>query len=717
MAMAVTTSCVDDDKLQYAFEKPASIEGYEYLAKYDALKSYESNNSKASSDFKLGVALAATDYNADGLVTRLANSNFEEIVAGNEMKMGSIVNDNGEMDFGTVETFVRNADEAEMNVYGHTLAWHAQQPVKWLNRLLKDKELDIDPEAKLEKLTSVNSFENRPDGPFPYYPMGCEPPIVNGAMHFEATGAWSQFFIFPGGDGNTLPEGDYLIRLYMKANREADGLQLTIQNGWGAAQQININFSTVEGDQVYELQCPGITAIGDNGPNYDVILKPQTANVILDVKKIEFYKLETPVVEVEQLVNEQTYTDGPFPFYPMGCEPPVINGAIHFVPTGAWSQFFCMPGANNPLTEGDYAIYLDLESDKDVDGVQFTIQNGWGGTDQNISVSVPVVAGRQGYRLNFPGVTASGSQGGNYDCILKPQTANATLDLYSVKVYKVVKMNSIPLTPEEKRDTLLWAMDKWISGMMEACDGKVKAWDVVNEAVGQGEKDIEGVYKLQHGTEGDKDNFFWQDYLGDTLYVRAAVAMAREYGPEDIKLFINDYNLESDWDQNGKVKSLIAWIKRWEEDGVTKIDGIGSQMHIWCYSNAEVQNSKKNGIVNMLKELAKSGKLIRISELDMGYTNGTTGNEEENMVATANMTEEQHKQMAELYNWVIQQYFEIIPAAQQWGICQWCATDSPSGSAWRKNQPTGLWDLNYNRKHTYAGFATGIAGAEYEPGK
>ena len=94
MAMAVTTSCVDDDKLQYAFEKPASIEGYEYLAKYDALKSYESNNSKASSDFKLGVALAATDYNADGLVTRLANSNFEEIVAGNEMKMGSIVNEN-----------------------------------------------------------------------------------------------------------------------------------------------------------------------------------------------------------------------------------------------------------------------------------------------------------------------------------------------------------------------------------------------------------------------------------------------------------------------------------------------------------------------------------------------------------------------------------------------------------------------------------------------
>ena len=29
-----------------------------------------------------------------------------------------------------------------------------------------------------------------------------------------------------------------------------------------------------------------------------------------------------------------------------------------------------------------------------------------------------------------------------------------------------------------------------------------------------------------------------------------------------------------------KLKSLIEWIKRWEADGVTKIDGIGTQMHL-----------------------------------------------------------------------------------------------------------------------------------------
>lgn len=70
----------------------------------------------------------------------------------------------------------------------------------------------------------------------------------------------------------------------------------------------------------------------------------------------------------------------------------------------------------------------------------------------------------------------------------------------------------------------------------------------------------------------------------------------------------------------------------------------------------------------------------------------------------------QHKEMAELYKFVVSKYLEIIPKNQQWGICQWCITDSPADSSWRKGQPTGLWDSNYCRKHTYAGFADGLAG-------
>ena len=389
----------------------------------------------------------------------------------------------------------------------------------------------------------------------------------------------------------------------------------------------------------------------------------------------------------------------------MGCEPPIQNGALHFVPTGGWSQFFVVPGGNNQLDEGDYVFYVDMASDKAASGIQLTVQNGWGGDAQNFTAAIPVEAGRKTYKLPFPGLTGSPSK--NYDVILKPQTADATLDFYSLRVCKVVKLNSIPLTDEEKKDTLTWAMGRWIKGMMEACDGKVKAWDVVNEAISGGNPDSEGVYALQHstGSEDDSNNFYWQDYLGDIDYVRTAVRLAREYGPQDIKLFINDYNLESDWDGNRKLKSLIKWIERWEADGVTKIDGIGSQMHISCYMNPQTQESKKNAIVEMLKLMAATGKLVRISELDMGLVDANGNN-----VNTSDVTEEQHHAMADLYQFVVSKYLEIIPAAQQWGICQWAATDSPANSGWRANCPIGLWDLNYYRKHTYAGFADGLSG-------
>ena len=295
-----------------------------------------------------------------------------------------------------------------------------------------------------------------------------------------------------------------------------------------------------------------------------------------------------------------------------------------------------------------------------------------------------------------------------------------TLYIDDFEVYWLKKSNTIPLTDQEKKDTLTLAMNKWIDGMMEACDGKVKAWDVVNEALSGADKDGDGKYDLQSATRGNvsaadaASNFYWQDYLGDLDYVRTAVKAAREGfaahngNPEDLKLFINDYNLESDWDQNGKLKSLIQWIKDWEADGVTKIDGIGSQMHITCYGNPQTQESKKNAIVNMLKLMAESGKLVRISELDMAYVDETGKS-----VNTNDMTEEQHKQMRELYEFVIKKYFEIIPEAQQWGICQWCPTDSPANSGWRAGAPTGLWDKDYYRKHTYGGFAAGLGAPEY----
>jgi GH35 family endo-1,4-beta-xylanase len=184
--------------------------------------------------------------------------------------------------------------------------------------------------------------------------------------------------------------------------------------------------------------------------------------------------------------------------------------------------------------------------------------------------------------------------------------------------------------------------------------------------------------------------------------------LARKYGPEDVKLFINDYNLESDWDDNKKVKSLINWIKKWEADGVTKIDGIGTQMHISCYEDANLMNSAKQHITKMFELMAASGKLVRVSEMDMGYVRGS--NKWAGSIKTNQLTEAEHKKMADLYEWIFKEFFRIVPPEQQWGICQWCPTDAPANSGWRGGEPVGIWDLNYYRKHVYAGFVRGLGG-------
>ena len=83
-----------------------------------------------------------------------------------------------------------------------------------------------------------------------------------------------------------------------------------------------------------------------------------------------------------------------------------------------------------------------------------------------------------------------------------------------------------------------------------------------------------------------------------------------------------------------------------------------------------------------------------------------------NSIPTTEVTLEQHKLMSDYYKFIIRKYFEIVPVDQQFGITFWCQTDSPEGSGWRPNQPTGIWDVNFNRKPAYAGVAEGLADKE-----
>ena len=726
MTLLALSSCADDKFSEYRTDMTKNLKDYQYLNNYEPLKKYVEDMKaagKCNPDFKLGIALGAADFNKQELVYCLAGSNFNEMTAGNAMKMASCVKDDGSMDFSTVKEFVKNAQDADMTIYGHTLAWHSQAANKYLNNLIKDKELPPDPTGgnKYLEIACGDAGTHAWDKQISYklpnalvkghsYVMSVK--VKASASDGKTFAAWP---IWEASDDKNQWGGSNSVQYLAAKDISEDYSPLT----WEFTAQFPIDkLQFVFGEVGGTISCDDFK-LTEAGSDENLIengdFAKESANGWGQIGCTIKVASAAAAVEVEQEVNKKTYTDGPFPFFVMGCEPPVVNGAIHFEPTGSWSQFFICPGDENVLSEGNYVLYLDLSASKDASGVQLEMRNGWTGSDQAVTVSVPVSAGRHTVKLPMPNIV-----GGKYDIILKPQTADAVLDVHSVTVCQVKKLNSIPLTDEEKKDVLTTAMGTWIDGMMEATDGYVTSWDVVNEALSGADKDGDGKYDLQSASRGNvsandaKNNFYWQDYLGDLGYVRTAVADARKSfadhngDPEKLKLFINDYNLESDWDDNGKLKSLIQWIHDWEADGVTKIDGIGTQMHISCYADPNTQESKKNHIVKMLQLMAESRKLCKISELDMGYVDAAG-----NSVTYDKMTEEQHKEMRDLYTFVLQKYFEIIPPAQQYGITQWCATDSPKDSGWRKGDPTGLWDLNYLRKHTYAGFAVGLGAPEY----
>lgn len=717
MALLALSSCADDKFSEYRTDMTKNLKDYQYLNNYEPLKKYVEDMKaagKCNPNFKLGIALEAAEFNKQGLVYCLAGSNFNETVAGNAMKMASCVADDGRMNFDIVSEYVKNATDAGLSVYGHTLAWHAQQPNKYLKRLIKDKELPPAEDNPGLIITSGDPKANTWDYEI-YYDL--DEPLKAGktyeiSLNVRGTNPGMIDF-WPGkkdGSATQYGAGSFTVA------------ESAVDNSFPFTPNADIDrmrfcFGKVGGTLYFDN-----FVLKEKGSDHNIVVNSTfDEDDISHWTKVPWVEISYKIgnvagagaVDIENEVSTTTYTDGAFPFYAMGCKPPVVNGAIHFEPTGDWSQFFISPGSKNALNEGNYVLYLDLSASKDASGVELTMQNGWGASDQAITVKVPVSAGRQTVKLPMPNIA-----GGNYDIILKPQTADATLDVHSVKVCQVKKSNSIPLTDEEKKEALTPVLQNWIYGMMEATEGKVKAWDVVNEAISG--KDGSEFYPLQSATRGTvsaddaKNNFYWQDYLGDIDYVRTAVAAARKGfadaggNPEELKLFINDYNLETAYDQNKKLKSLIHWIEEWEKDGVTKIDGIGSQMHVTCSMDPAKQKKNEEAYLNMLHLMVDSHKLVRISELDMGLEDKNG-----NLVNTTDMTEEQHKAMRAYYEFIVKKYLEIVPENQQWGICQWCATDSPANSGWRAGLPTGLWDSDYYRKHTYGGFAAGLGAPEY----
>lgn len=746
----VLGSCADWDDWKYDVEKPQTIAQYEYLNDYAPLKEYLDRN--AHPGFKVSAALGVDEFNQQGPLFRLAAHNFDEIVAGNAMKMASCVNDQGVMDFSKVSSFVSAAEDAGLTVYGHTLAWHAQQPSKYLKGLIADKPIPEAPGGGNQyiRYTTDKAGSN---------------PWDNQATCKLAT---------PLEKG-----GAYTFSMKVKASQDCD---LDFWPIWNASSNKN---EWGGSNDVQYLPAKKVST------EWTTVTWTFNADFPHDMLQFCFGKLGGSIdFDDVKLVKDGTETNlvanGDFAKDDISAWGNNWQGPSFAIKQGSGTSAsgnFCIKytttkdGSNtwdhqaiytlpNALKKGaKYVLTMKLKASSAVEFAFWPIwdaspnKNEWGGSnDVQYCEAKNLTTDWKTYTWEF---TADFTHDKLQFCFGKMKKGESVYmdDITLVKEgtednlvangdfaqnatagwasnwqgpdFKCEKYgNGIALTPKEKSDTLTWAMNKWISGMMQATEGKVKAWDLINEAVAGGPQTSE-FYPLQTEatSEHNPQDFYWQDYFTPEMYgpivekaARDAYAAVEGTNPEDLKLFINDYNLESDWDDNKKVKSLVHWIEVWEQKGKelgwnTKIDGIGTQMHISYYENPKTLESKKKAIQNMLRIMADTHKLVRISEIDMGYIGVDENGKDLKVVTTTAQLEKlpieervaKEKAMAEYYKWIIEQYFEIVPVEQQYGICQWCLTDAPTNSGWRPGEPVGLWNLNYQRKPAYGGFADGLA--------
>jgi endo-1,4-beta-xylanase len=139
------------------------------------------------------------------------------------------------------------------------------------------------------------------------------------------------------------------------------------------------------------------------------------------------------------------------------------------------------------------------------------------------------------------------------------------------------------------RETLLARMRDHIKTVVGRYKGKIRGWDVVNEAIDE---------------DGSLRKAPWHDGIGDD-YVAKAFEFAHEADP-DAELYYNDYNLE----KPAKRAGVIRLVKDLQARG-RRIDGIGNQGH-WQLATPTIDQIKE-----ALADLHGTGLKVMYTELDI----------------------------------------------------------------------------------------------------
>lgn len=228
--------------------------------------------------------------------------------------------------------------------------------------------------------------------------------------------------------------------------------------------------------------------------------------------------------------------------------------------------------------------------------------------------------------------------------------------------------------PRASREELLERMRDHIRTVAGRYKGKIKVWDVVNEAIADGGTNI-------------LRNTLWLEIIGPD-FIAKAFEYAHEADPDAI-LRYNDYSLESP----AKRRKLIALIKSLQEQKVP-VHAIGSQAHLNVSTSFETMDQT-------LTEIETLGLPIHITELDVNSAQGgqrTVGADIANNAATTEggLVSNADRKLAETYAGLFRAFMKHDKSVEV--VTFWGPNDANS---WRANGKPLLFDGNCQPKPAF----------------
>ncbi len=235
------------------------------------------------------------------------------------------------------------------------------------------------------------------------------------------------------------------------------------------------------------------------------------------------------------------------------------------------------------------------------------------------------------------------------------------MELYAQTLVWYADVDGIPnwlkVTPNADVEAV---MNEHIDTVVGRYKGQIKYWNVVNEAVDDGDT---GTLRRGHK---------WFEAMGDD-YIRKAFVRAHTADPSAV-LYYNEYNIESNKAKFDGTKALLTNLKKQN----TPVYALGWQLHV------------RPGSFDPATLLARMNEIA-----DLGFDNYIT---ELDVQLPVNATVADYEQQKQTYKSIVQTF---LAARRHKTIIVWGLRDGDP--YWLTNNHPLLFDENYRKKSAYFG--------------